>query len=71
LELSDIQQQSRHQLGIEIGPGMSAYILRMMSPTDVAETTTPRSIPLIGADARTGVAVRRWVPVETFIAVQP
>jgi len=70
LELSDIQQHSRHQLGIEIGPGMSAYILQMMSPTDAAETTTSRQIPLIGADARTGVAVRRWIPLDTFKAVQ-
>jgi hypothetical protein len=67
LELSDIQQQSRRQLGIEIEPRMSAYIQRMMQPTDSSQTP----IPVIGADARTGVAVRRWVPMDTFISVQP
>ena len=56
---------------MEIGPAMSAYILQMMSPTDAADTTAPRPIPLIGADARTGVAVRRWVPLDTFKAMQP
>jgi hypothetical protein len=70
VELSDIQRHLRNQLGLEIEPGMSAYIHQMIHPTD-PQRMPAAQIPVIGADARTGVAVRRLIPAESFLAVQP
>jgi hypothetical protein len=66
LELSDIHRRARAQLGIEIEPGMCAYVEQQAQTAD-----SPSEVPLIGADARTGVPVRLLAPLEMFTAVQP
>jgi hypothetical protein len=66
LELSDLQQRIRKQLGIEIEPNMSAYLRQLAQTADA-----PARVPLIGADARTGVPVRMLAPLEMFTGVQP
>ena len=69
VELSDIQRHVRHQLGLTIEPAMAAYIYQMLELA-TANAAPPAQIPVIGADARTGVAVRRLIPVDSFSAVQ-
>lgn len=71
VELSDIRRHLRDQLGLEIEPAMSRYIRQMAQPVDPNPLPMPAQIPVIGADARTGVPMRRWIPMETFTAVQP
>jgi hypothetical protein len=65
VELSDIQQQARKQLGIEIEPNMCAYVQQQTNAADA-----PRQVPLIGADARTGVPMRLLAPTDVFTALQ-
>ncbi len=48
------------QFGIRIEPAMSRYVLRQL------EQRTQSSFSVIGGDARTGVPIRRLVPVAAF-----
>lgn len=70
MELSDIQQHLRQQLGLDVEPLMAAYIHQLLHRADPDATSLPAQIPVIGADARTGVAVRRIIPFDSFNAVQ-
>jgi hypothetical protein len=51
---NELQRRVREQLGLRVGPEMAAYILKRLSADD---SSSP--IPVIAADARTGIAVRK------------
>lgn len=50
---NDLQRRVREQLGLRVGPEMAAYLLKQLK----REAEAP--IPVIAADARTGIAVRK------------
>ena len=60
MELSDLQQRARAAHGIEIEPAMCAYLQRKL------EGGTEEKTPIIGADSRTGVALRLDLPLKSF-----
>ncbi len=48
MEETDVQRAHREKLGLRVGPEMAKYVLRHLE--------TSNAIPIIAADARTGVA---------------
>lgn len=54
---NELQRYVREQLGLRVGPEMAAYILKRLNADDA-----PAPIPVIAADARTGIAVRKELP---------
>ena len=55
---NEVQRQVREQLGLRVGPEMAAYLLRRLGTAD--------KVPVIAADARTGVPVRIDVAPESL-----
>ena len=55
-----LQAAIRRQLGLRVGPEMAAFIAQRISAGEA---------PLIGADARTGVAVHRRISSEELAAL--
>jgi hypothetical protein len=51
---SELQKLVRDRLGVRIGPRMSEYLRRRLAAPH-------QSVPIIGADARTGVALRQTI----------
>jgi len=50
------------QFGIRIGPHTADYVLKHL-----AAPIPPRDVPVMGCDARTGIPVRRDVPLGALI----
>ena len=64
MDATDVRKRMLAQFGIRIEPAMSAYVLRQL-----AQQAGPgASFPVMGGDARTGVPVRRSIPVAAFAA---
>jgi ribosomal protein S6E (S10) len=63
-----VQAAVRRQLGLRIGPEMAAYLVRSAEAAAIAGGSgtlgTAGTVALIGGDARTGVAMRKQVPLE-------
>lgn len=63
-----VQSAVRRQLGLRIGPEMAAYLVRSAEAAAIAGGSgtagTAGTVALIGGDARTGVAMRKQVPLE-------
>jgi hypothetical protein len=51
---SELQKLVRDRLGVRIGPRMSEYLRRRLAASN-------QSVPIIGADARTGAALRQMI----------
>jgi len=64
VQLSDVQQHARRELGIEIEPEMCAYLQRRL------EAGAAEKVPLIAADAKTGVPLRLNVALKSFADLQ-
>jgi hypothetical protein len=57
---TELQARVRERLGLRVGPEMAAYILKQL--TDDGDA----SIPVIAADARTGVPLRKELSPATL-----
>ena len=57
---TELQQRVRERLGLRVGPEMAAYILKQLKDDRDA------SIPVIAADARTGVPLRQELDPSTL-----
>jgi hypothetical protein len=51
---TELQRRVREQLGLRVGPEMAAYVLKQLGG---GNASTP--IPVIAADARTGMPLRK------------
>jgi ribosomal protein S6E (S10) len=62
-----VQAAVRRQLGLRIGPEMAAYLVRSAEAAAIAGGSgtvgAVGTVALIGGDARTGVAMRKQVPM--------
>jgi ribosomal protein S6E (S10) len=56
---SPVQAAVQRELGLRIGPEMARYLVR-----SVQAAAGDGTIPIIGGDARTGVPVRKQVPLD-------
>ena len=65
MDAGEVRTRMLAQFNIRIEPRMSEYVLRQLA-RDPAE----RSFPVMGGDARTGVPVRRFIPVADFVSSQ-
>jgi hypothetical protein len=63
LTVAEVQKLFVHRLGLRIGPETAAYLLRRLE----REGPAP-AIPVMGANARTGVAVRVFVETSQVTA---
>jgi len=54
-----IQKLARERLGLRLGPEMTRYVLRCLQGSPPA---AGQCIPIIAADARTGIPVRKLLP---------
>ena len=67
LNADEVRKLFLHRLGLRIGPETSAYVLRRLEagqaalPLGEAAGNVTAEIPVMGGDARTGVAVRRMI----------
>jgi hypothetical protein len=61
-------QDVLRRVGIRVGPEVAAYVSRRLSAA-AAPGGVVGSIPVIGGDARTGVAVRKEISVAQFQSV--
>ena len=63
-----VQAVVRRQLGLRIGPEMAAYLVRSAEAAAIAGGSgtvgAVGTVAVIGGDARTGVAMRKQVPIE-------
>ena len=59
-----IRQAMVHNFGLRIQTHMTQYVRRRL--LDGAGNGARRSIPVIGGDARTGVAVRRMIALDAL-----
>lgn len=69
MDAEEVRNLFRDRLGILLEPEMCRYVLKQLG-TAPADDGAGASIPVIGGDARTGVALRRVVPLELLTAVQ-
>ena len=68
MDANEVRKLFRHRLGIRLEPEMCRYVLGQISQP--AANSATAEIPVIGGDARTGVALRRMVPLDLLTAVQ-
>ena len=66
MDAVDVRKRMLAQFGIRIEPAMSAYVLRQLAQRPGAGAT----FPVMGGDARTGVPVRRFIPVAAFTSAE-
>ena len=71
LDADEVREMFLDRLGIRLEPEMCRYVLARLAETAPAAGDAGTPIPVIGGDARTGVALRRMVPLELLTAVQP
>lgn len=64
IEETSVQAAVRQQLGLRIGPEMAAYLVRSAEAAAIGGGSG--ALALIGGDARTGVPVRKQVPLEAL-----
>ena len=62
MDAGEVRRRMLGQFGTRIEPAMSAYVARQLAKPGAT------SFPVMGGDARTGVPVRRFVPVAAFAA---
>jgi hypothetical protein len=55
-----IRQAFLRKYGLRIGPEMVRYVQEQLTGDE--SKTIPKIIPVMGADARTGVAIRQLLP---------
>jgi hypothetical protein len=69
VEARDVQETFREKLGIRLGNEMAKYVLRRLNERQGAGLPLGE-IPIMGGDAKTGVAVRTMAPLNLLAAVQ-
>ena len=62
MDAGEVRRRMLAQFGIRIEPAMSAYVVRQLAQ----QAGAGASFPVMGGDARTGVPVRRFIPVAAF-----
>ena len=62
IDETPVQAAVRQQLGLRIGPEMAGYLQRSAEAVAIGGGGGP--LALIGGDARTGVPMRKRVPLE-------
>ncbi len=62
MDAEDVRTRLLAQFGIRIEPAMSRYVLRRLA------NGAGDGLPIMGGDARTGVPVRRVIPLAAFDA---
>ena len=65
METSDVRDLFSQRLGIRLGVQMSEYVLRRLQEGKAA-VVPPGPVPVMGGDSRTGIALRRLVPLESL-----
>lgn len=68
MDADQVRKLFLDRLGIRLEPEMCRYVAGRIGDGSAGESGA--SIPVIGGDARTGVALRRTVPPELLTAVQ-
>ena len=68
MEPHEVQEIFRKKLGIRLGHEMSKYVLRRLEE-GVAAAMPLVDVPVMGADAKTGVAVRTMAPLNVLAVV--
>lgn len=61
MDAGEVRKRMLAQFGIRIEPAMGNYVLRQLE-----KRSGVGSFPVMGGDARTGVPVRRMIPVSAF-----
>jgi len=64
LDANDVRKRILEHYGIRVDPEMSAYALRQLQ--QAGQALRQASFPIMGGDARTGVAVRRMIDANTL-----
>ena len=62
MDANDIRKRILDLYGIHVEPEMSGYVLRRLQQAGNALRSA--SIPIMGGDARTGVAIRRDIDLQ-------
>ena len=69
MDEAKIRRQLLARYGLRIDPEMGKYVFRHLSDAArSAAAADAATIPIIGVDARTGVAVRQFVDLNTLQA---
>ena len=68
MDAADVRTRMLAHFGLRIEPAMSGYVLRQLGNT---ASSSGASFAVMGGDARTGVPVRRVIPVAAFDVVSP
>ena len=63
MDAGEVRKRMLAQFGIRIEPEMGNYVLRQLE-----KPAAGGSFPVMGGDARTGMPVRRMIPVSAFSA---
>jgi hypothetical protein len=65
-----IRRLIRQHLGLRVEDEMTRYVLKTINdPQTAGVGASP--VPVIGGDARTGIAIRTFIPPDMFTAAQP
>lgn len=64
---ADIQRRFVRQLGVRIEPEMARYVMQQTIGKPLSSTSSLRPVPIMGADARTGMPLRRVVNVQNIL----
>jgi len=64
LNESDVREMFLRKLGLRIEPEMAGYVLKRLQ----AGNSKTESFPVMGADARTGMPVRRMIDTRQVFA---
>ena len=69
LTAAEVEKLFVQRLGLRIGPETAAYVLRQMASGQARlPLGADAAVPVMGADARTGVAVRATVALTSIAA---
>lgn len=64
MEASELKELFLRTHGLQLEPEMCAYVARRIRDSSGQDS----HVPVMGGDARTGVAVRRVIPVSAIVS---